>query len=328
MGATRRQKSRSAPAAFLALGLTTVTFLAGAVAHAGPITTAYSTEEVSPDIHVVHGPLAFPNPINQGFMNNPGFIVTGEGVVVIDPGSSVHVGRMVLKKIREVTELPVVASFSTHVHGDHWLGNQAISEAFPEATLYGHPALIEEANAGSAQNWIGIMLQLTEGATEGTTAVIPDTPVDHGDSITVGGYTFDIHHHGPAHTNTDIAVHVSPGDVLFTGDLAFNGRVGRIDDGKFKGLDETLGHLLALEPALVVPGHGATGDTQILENMRRLHARLYATVEALYEDDLSDFEMKPRVVEVLKEFESWSGFEDEVGRMVSHAYLQVEEESF
>lgn len=297
-------------------------------AEAGQIIQSYSAREISPGVHVVHGPLGFPSPANQGFMNNPAFIVTRDGVVVIDPGSSVHVGRMVLKMIRGVTDLPVVASFSTHVHGDHWLGNQAISEAYPEATLYGHPALIEEAGAGSAENWIGLMLQLTEGATGGTRAVIPDTPVDHGDSIVVGGHTFEIHHYGPAHTNTDIAIRVEPGNVLFAGDLAFNGRVGRIDDGQFKGLDVTLGHLLALAPGVVVPGHGPTGDSRILEDMRRLHARLYQTVETLYQEDLADFEMKPRVVESLREFEGWSGFEDEVGRMISHAYLQVEADSF
>ena len=89
-----------------------------------------------------------------------------------------------------------------------------------------------------------------------------------------------------------------------------------------------IGHLLDLNPTVVVPGHGATGDKQILENMRRLHARLYETVEALYEDDLSDFEMKPQVVDALTDFQDWAGFNDEVGRMISHAYLQVEEDSF
>jgi len=50
-------------------------------------------------------------------------VLTAKGVVVVDPGSSVQVGEMLLKKIATVTKDPVIAVFNTHIHGDHWLGN-------------------------------------------------------------------------------------------------------------------------------------------------------------------------------------------------------------
>ncbi len=91
--------------------------------------TDFSAEKISNHVYVIHGPLELPNETNEGFMNNPAFIVTDDGVVVIDPGSSVHTGNMLLREIRKVTELPVIAVFDTHVHGDHWLGNDAIKRA-------------------------------------------------------------------------------------------------------------------------------------------------------------------------------------------------------
>jgi len=83
----------------------------------------YPVDQIAPNTYVIHGPLGFPTVENQGFMNNPGFVITDSGVVLIDPGSSIQAGRMVLKQIRSITEKPVTHVINTHVHGDHWLGN-------------------------------------------------------------------------------------------------------------------------------------------------------------------------------------------------------------
>lgn len=58
--------------------------------------------------------MGFPNSLNQGFMNNPVIVVTDDGVVLIDPGSNVQLGRMVLGEIKKVTNKPVVAVYATH----------------------------------------------------------------------------------------------------------------------------------------------------------------------------------------------------------------------
>ena len=63
----------------------------------------YPVDRIAARTYVIHGPMGYFSVANQGFMNNPGFVVTGEGVVVIDPGSSVQAGRMVMKQIRNVT---------------------------------------------------------------------------------------------------------------------------------------------------------------------------------------------------------------------------------
>jgi len=95
-------------------------------------------ENIAPDIYLVHAPLDTINENNEGFIANTGFIVTSHGVVVVDPGSSVQIGRKLLEKIEEVTDKPVVAVFNTHIHGDHWLGNHAIIEKYPGVVIYAH----------------------------------------------------------------------------------------------------------------------------------------------------------------------------------------------
>ena len=48
----------------------------------------YPADRIAAHTYVIHGPREIASVANQGFMNNPAFVITGEGVVLIDPGSS------------------------------------------------------------------------------------------------------------------------------------------------------------------------------------------------------------------------------------------------
>lgn len=146
------------------LGLTLV-LAAGLVAcsKSPELSGTYPPVKLTERVYVIHGPNDHPTPANQGFMNNPGFVITNKGVVVIDPGSSVQVGNMVLKAIAGVTQEPVVAVFNTHIHGDHWLGNDAIRRVWPKAVIYAHPAMIR-ATAVEGEMWLNIMNAATDKA--------------------------------------------------------------------------------------------------------------------------------------------------------------------
>lgn len=295
---------------------------------AGPIKDQYQAEQVSPSVYVIHGPLALPNPENQGFMNNPAFIVGDSGIIVIDSGSTVQVGDMVLKLIKTVSDLPVVATFSTHIHGDHWLGNQAIAETYPDAKHYAHPNMIEQANAGEGQSWVDQMNILSEGASAGTIYIPPNTAANEGSTIKIAGKSFTIYHDPVAHTDTDIAIELTDESVLFLGDTVMNGRLGRLDDGNFKGLMIFLDKMLALNADTYVPGHGLTGSKQIVEDYKQLLETIYSTVEEEYENGLADFEIKPAVEAKIENKAHWTDLGEALGKFISLAYLEVEEDSF
>lgn len=284
-------------------------------------------QQISERVYVVHGALALPDKNNRGFINNPGFVLTSRGVVVIDPGGSRAIGEQLLAAIAGVTPQPVIAVFNTHAHGDHWLANDAIRRAQPQAVIYGH-ARAREAMAAGGESWIALFDEMTGGAVKGTAVVAPDMVVGDGEIVRLGDRRFRIHHTGVAHTDGDIMVEVLEDGVLFLGDNGFNGRMPRLDDGDIKG------NIAALEAALntsarhFVPGHGPTGGPEVARNYRDLLSRLYASVEKHYEHGLSDFEMKPKVAEDLAAYRDWNGFDDALGRLVSLAYLQVEAEAF
>jgi len=295
---------------------------------APPLKASYTAEQVAEDVYVIHGPLGVPSPENQGFMNNPAFVVTSAGVVVIDPGSSVQVGEMVLEQVRRVTDKPVVAVFDTHVHGDHWLGNQAIAEAYPQARIHAHPRMMERAAQGAGEQWLEVMMEMTGGATAGTRVVGADTPVKDQTDIRVGEVTFRILHDGKAHTDNDIMILLPEKGVIFLGDNAGHGRMLRMNDGSFQGNIRALERALASGARVFVPGHGSSGGPEAATEYRDYLQTVLDGVKALFEEDLSDFEMKPRLLPKLARWKDWVDFDSLVGSHVSIAYLEVEAGAF
>lgn len=297
-------------------------------AHAGDIVRDYPVQRVTDSVYMIEGPKGYPSVENQGFMNNPAFVVTGQGVILIDPGSSVQAGRMVLKQIRGVTDLPVTHVFNTHVHGDHWLGNQAIRDLFPEAVLIGHPEMIREANAGTGERWVASMARNTEGFTQGTVAVVPETPAVDAQTLTLNGRVFRIYAPGKAHSGNDIMIELVDESVVFTGDNVLNQRIARMDDATFAGNINACQVAIDIGAKHYIPGHGPVGDAAMVANFRNYLETLYTQVARLYEEGLEAFEMKEQVMAALAPYNDWVNFHDEVGRHVSLAVLEVERNAF
>ena len=305
-----------------------VTGIAIAIQIAPPIRGKWAPDKVAEDTYVIHGPLGLPSPENQGFMNNPAFIVGDTGVVVVDPGSSVQVGEMLLERIERVTDKPVVAVFNSHIHGDHWLGNQAIRARYPEVPIYGHERVGPKIISGVGTQWIQLMLELTEKATAGTKIVKPDHPVKDGDVIKAAGLTFRIYNNDKAHTDTDIMVLVEEKKVMFLGDNAGHGRILRLEGGSFRGNVEALKIALASGAEVFVPGHGRTGGTEAASLYRDYLKTVYDIVAAGYEDGKDDFEIRPDLVPQLEDWKNWQGFEELLGSHISAAYLEAEAAEF
>ncbi|HHL32341.1 MAG TPA: MBL fold metallo-hydrolase [Oceanospirillales bacterium] len=303
-----------------------ILFLVNSSLLAAGIMDAFEAKKVAPHTLVVMGPTSMPNPENKGFMNNPAFIITEKSVVVIDPGSSVQVGKALLEKIRQKTNKPVTHVFDSHVHGDHWLGNQAIKAAFPEVKIYAHPVMIEEAKAGAAESWIELMKTLTAGATAGTQAVIPDQALQDGQEIKVDDITIKSHLSEKAHTKTDAMFEIIEDKVLITGDNAFNQRMPRLDDGSFLGNMQAMDKGLSLDVDVVIPGHGPVADKVILRDFREFLYTIYDTSKKLLDEDLEAFEMKPVIINKLQKYHDWENFEGAIGKLISIAVLEAEDE--
>lgn len=287
----------------------------------------YPLDRLTPNVYVIHGPTADPSPENQAFRNNPGVVLTKEGVVVIDPGSSVHVGEMVVRKVKALTSKPIVAVFNTHAHGDHWLGNEGIKLAYPRAVIYAHPKMKAMAIQDEGRMWIKAFNERSNGAAEGTTPVGPDKAVNEGDVITIGGTRFRILHPGPAHSDQDIMIELPDEKVLFFGDIVRDGLFSPFQTS-FKGNIAAIDRGLKTGARVFIPGHGRSGDATVTRNYRLFLVTLREQVRRHYRNGLSDFEMKPKIAEALAAYRKWSSLDESLGPLVSAAYQEIEAEEF
>ncbi|MGB5398060.1 MAG: MBL fold metallo-hydrolase [Gammaproteobacteria bacterium] len=288
----------------------------------------YPADKLSEHVWVIHGPREFPNPKNQGFMNNPALVLTSAGAVIIDPGASVQTGEMVLRVFGKISSAPVVAVFNTHVHGDHWLGNQAIIAKYPDVKIYAHPKMIAEARAGAADSWVSLMHSMTEGATDGTVAVLPNASVNNAEVIKIGNTQFRIYHNGQAHTKTDIMIEALEDSVLFLGDNVTHKRIPRMNDGSFKGNLAVIEIALATKVKHWVPGHGPSGDSTIVTAYRDYLQAVLQSARTAFENDMDSSAVKPLALKATDAYKDWPGYEDELGRQGVQAYMEIEATEF
>jgi len=288
----------------------------------------YTFEKVAEKTWVMHGPRELPNPQNKGFMNNPGIVKTSAGLVIIDPGSTVQVGENVLTEIKKVSEQNIVAVFNTHIHGDHWLANQAIKTAYPEVKIYGHEEMLVEIENGEGENWVTLMDSMTEGASKGTIVVAPDNAVNNSDIIKVGDTQFKIHHYGIAHTKTDIMIEVVENSVVFLGDNVLSLRIPRTSDGTFQGNISTVKTMLDNNIKTYVPGHGPTGDKAMVETYLNYLTQIYSAAQKAFEDDLDSSDVLAITKETTAAYKDWHGYNDLLGPQGAQAYGEVEEAEF
>jgi glyoxylase-like metal-dependent hydrolase (beta-lactamase superfamily II) len=193
---------------------------------------------------------------NQGFMSNAGFVVTREGVVVFDALASPPLAKKLISLIREITDQPISHVIVSHYHADHFYGLQEFKAL--GATIWAHRLAEGQTRSEDA----ALRLQqrkevLFPWVDEKTRLLEADHFIGGDIDFVVGGVHFALRHVGPAHSAEDLALMVKEDGVLYAGDLVFRGRVPFVGDADSRSWIAALDKLIALEPKVLVPGHGA-----------------------------------------------------------------------
>jgi glyoxylase-like metal-dependent hydrolase (beta-lactamase superfamily II) len=171
---------------------------------------------------------------------------------------------------------------------------------------------------------------MTTGATNGTRVFGPTVAVDDGDIIELDGARFRIHHSGHGHTDHDIMIEVIGEHSMFLGDVVTNKRVPSSDvpqDANYKGQIQAIRAILQQAVTHYIPGHGLSGGRELPEASLAFLEKLYTSVSKHYQQGLSADEMKDKVIAELAEYKDWHNF-NEMGRVITYVYLEVEQELF
>jgi glyoxylase-like metal-dependent hydrolase (beta-lactamase superfamily II) len=189
-------------------------------------------------------------------MSNAGFVVTREGVVVFDALASPPLAKKLIGLIREITDQPISHVIVSHYHADHFYGLQEFKAL--GATIWAHRLAEGQTRSEDA----ALRLQqrkevLFPWVDEKTRLLEADHFIGGDIDFVVGGVHFALRHVGPAHSAEDLALMVKEDGVLYAGDLVFRGRVPFVGDADSRSWIAALDKLIALEPKVLVPGHGA-----------------------------------------------------------------------
>lgn len=298
----------------------------------GPAIKDHPLEQLSKHVWMIYSPDGFPTPENKGMMCNLTFVDTPKGIVVLDSGASLQIGEMAVRQLKKrFGKKSVVAIVNSHYHGDHWLGNQAFIEAYGEMPIYAHEGTLESIKGLEGKTWKTLMEKWTNQATAGTEVVPPNTVVQHGQTLSFGNISLKIHHYGRAHTGADICVEVVGEKVVHVGDVAMNRRIANMDEGSFVGTFKTCDALEENTHAKIwVPGHGHPGKDVLAWN-RGLFEGIYYPCEQAIKEGKSLEEAKAAVLKdarVVSRAKETKGFEANIGKYVSLAYLEAEAAGF
>src|SRR6185436_4040921 len=201
--------------------------------------------EVATGIHVLRHPVLDVNVT---------LIVGDTSALLVDTLTTAGQARELADMVAAMTAVPL-AVVNTHHHFDHCFGNAA----FLDAPVYAHPEAIDRIRttdpADVWREWSRTHPGLS-GVLD-TDIRVPDRPVVHETALDLGGRTAVLRHPGRGHTAGDLIVHVPDAALVVAGDLVEESGPPQFDDAYPLEWPDALAAILALEPATVVPGHGA-----------------------------------------------------------------------
>ena len=211
--------------------------------------------EFIPHVWSAIGATAPPTYENTGHNNNLSFIVTGDGVVVINGGAAYVLAEALHEEIRRITDQPVKLVINENGQGHAMLGNSYWAEQGVDILAHVDAAQeIEEYGYEVLERMKGY----NEDKAQGTSVVMPTITFEDEYVVEMGDFRIEALYLGPAHSPGDILVWLPEQKLVIAGDMAFHERLLPIfSHTDTRGWVETWE--TAFEPlgaVYVIPGHG------------------------------------------------------------------------
>ena len=240
--------------------------------------------EVIPNVFSAIGATAPPTYENSGHNNNLSFVITTDGVVVINSGASVRLASALHEEIKTITDQPVKLVINENGQGHAILGNLYWSQLGVD--ILAHEDAIQEIEQNS-YTILERMKSYNRDKAIGTEVIIPNKSFSEKIIFNLGGLEFHVLHLGPAHGPGDTQVWLPQLSLMIAGDMAFHERMLPIFENTctkcwLKTWDEKFAPLNA---TYVIPGHGhPTNMAQVTRFTRNYLLDLRAKVSEVLEN--------------------------------------------
>ncbi|HHL39041.1 MAG TPA: MBL fold metallo-hydrolase [Deltaproteobacteria bacterium] len=273
----------------------TAAALAGALFFLAAIGTAAAQPRLERLADGVYGFVA------RGGRTNSAFIVTGEGVVVVDTQGPRELALLLGEEIARTTDEPVIYVINTHYHGDHTFGNQYFVQAREIIAHTDTRRLLIERDEAHRRRFVRFF---GAESLEGFELTLPTMTMDSELVLRPGGREIVVRAAPGAHTDGDIYVYLPEEKVVIAGDLLYSRRLPWLGDGHTGRWLEVLEELEALDADVYLPGHGEPTGVDGVRSFAAYLRELRAEVSRLMDEGKTLEEVKASI-----ELPRYAGYE-------------------
>jgi cyclase len=246
-------------------------------------------------------------------------VLTEEGPVIIDTGQTPVDTREVMAAVKKLTPLPV--RFVIEVHPDHTTGNFVFSPPAVVIGAEGSADAMRKAYDPERANTLAKQSPEMAAAVQGYRLVTPHVEYTNKTTLHVGERTFELLHFTNVHSEADTAVWMPRERVLFAASVAIPNSLNNLRPFvSIPTMLSAMSIMKALNPEIVVPGHGSPGTTRIFDDNERYFRLLLDRVGALAKAGKSLDQIKQELK--MPEYADWA-YPDRMPSNVEAAYRAV-----
>ncbi len=239
-------------------------------------------QKVSDTVYAIVGPLTQRSAKNLGNNATFGFVITKQGVVLIDSGGGFKAAKKIHNLIKTVTKKKIKIVINTGGQDHRWFGNDYFK--MRGASIIASKVAVADQKKRANFQYTRLANLIGDKNIAGTKNVFADILFDKKYKFSLGGIEFEIMHSGHAHTPGDSYVWMPKEKIVFSGDIIYMERmlsVGSMSNAK--SWISAYSELIKLKPKIIIPGHGhaagiakANKDTFeylnfIYNGMKKLH---------------------------------------------------------
>jgi glyoxylase-like metal-dependent hydrolase (beta-lactamase superfamily II) len=214
--------------------------------------------------------------------SNSVFLVTNDGVLVIDTRQHPRAGQELIGEIRKITDKPIRYVINSHFHGDHTFGNAAFQAAGARFIAQDQtPKIMQKVQPKEMARRQGYFKSHNYDPNE-VKLILPDITFSNGMTLWLGGREVRLMYLGTGQQDGDTFVYFPHARALFTpGSFATRNVPNMAFTSSVDSWISMLDHVAAMDNVdRILPAHGDVATRSDVKEFAAMLRDEYITVKA------------------------------------------------